>query len=265
MKARDIFRRYANERRAAALTGYRTDVLRGITRYTPIAPDCDGLVTFSELTEDSIDDAISMQADHFGRLGLAFEWKVYDFDTPDDLAVRLEASGFERGDTEGFLVYRTEVHSLSDRRYGVRIDRVTTTAGIHHVVAIQEEVWGRSFPWLAASLLASLERSAVYCAYDEDVPVGTGWIEFPQGATFAELHGGSVLPARRNRGIYSALFDIRVDEARRRGVEFLAVDAAPMSRPILLKKGFTHVCDTIPFRKQADQSLQTTRAVGRRV
>ncbi len=28
----------------------------------------------------------------------------------------------------------------------------------------------------------------------------------------------------------------------------IAVDAAPMSRPILLRKGFQFVCETTPFR-----------------
>lgn len=79
-------------------------------------------------------------------------------------------------------------------------------------------------------------------------------MEFPQESDFAELHGGAVLPALRGRGVYTALFNVRAEEARRRGTEFLAVDAAPMSRPILLGKGFHYICETIPYRMKANQT-----------
>jgi len=250
MKPREIFRQYVDERKTAVPPGYKVDLVSDLTRYTPIAAALDGIVTFSELPNSSVDDAITAQIDYFRGLGLPFEWKVYDFDTPSDLSERLTARGFERGDNEGFLVYDVKAHATSDRKSSIRIERIIMPEGLHQVVAIQEEVWGRSFPWLESSLLASLSRSAVFCAYLGEAPVGTGWIEFPEDTAFAELHGGAVLPAERSDGIYSALFDIRVSEAKRRGFDFLAVDAAPMSRPILLKKGFTYICDTIPFRKK---------------
>ena len=131
----------------------------------------------------------------------------------------------------------------------VRYERVTGPAGIRDVTSVQAKVWSEELGWLESSLYALLGRSAIFCAYDGEKPVATGWIEFPTGSDFAELHGGAVLSEYRGRSIYSALFDLRVEEAKRRGVDFLAVDAAPMSRPILLRKGFFHVCDTIPFRK----------------
>jgi GNAT superfamily N-acetyltransferase len=249
MTPREIFRRYVDERRAANIAGYKIDIIGEITRYTPIAPFLDGIVVFSQFSEHSIDDAISAQAEYFSGIGRAFEWKVYDFDTPADLAERLETKGFERGETEAFLVYRVKAHSSRKEKSKIRVERITTDAGVQQVVAIQEKVWERSFPWLESSLLESLERLAVYCAYVEDVAVGTGWIEFPDCGIFAELHGGAVVPAKRGCGIYSALFDIRAEEAKRRGIEFFTVDAAPMSRPILLHKGFTYVCDIVPFRK----------------
>jgi GNAT superfamily N-acetyltransferase len=253
MKPHEIFLLYADERKAAVPTGYKADAVSGLTRYTPTAPALDGIVTFSELVGSSVDDAISAQIDYFRTLDLPFEWKVYEFDTPEDLASRLAERGFTPGDHEGFLVFSVDMHRPREGTNSLRIDRITTPSGIRQVVTIQEAIWGRSFPWLESSLLASLDRLAVYCAYLGDAPVGTGWIEFTEGTTFAELHGGAVLPARRGHGIYSALFDIRVTEAKRRGFHFLAVDAAPMSRPILLQKGFTYICDTIPFRRRANQ------------
>jgi GNAT superfamily N-acetyltransferase len=72
---------------------------------------------------------------------------------------------------------------------------------------------------------------------------------FEWQSTFADLHGGAVLSTLRGKGIYSLLFYDRCQEAQRRGYQYLAVDAAPMSRPILEQKGFQLVCFTYPMRQ----------------
>jgi len=46
---------------------------------------------------------------------------------------------------------------------------------------------------------------------------------------------------------YSMLLHERCLEAQERGYEYLAVDAAPMSRPILERKGFEFICWTYPL------------------
>jgi GNAT superfamily N-acetyltransferase len=72
-------------------------------------------------------------------------------------------------------------------------------------------------------------------------------LTFPVGSRFAELNGGGVVSTNRGRGIFSALLSRRIEEAKARGYTRVAVDAAPMSRPILLHKGFQHVCWTYPM------------------
>lgn len=253
MNRREMFRRYAAQCKRSAPAGYRRDGANGVTRFTPVGEALEGIVTFSEHSAESVDDAIAEQVVYFDQIGRDFEWKVYDFDTPADLATRLEAWGFLSGDREAFLIYDLERYREEPHGSEFRIERVTTHAGVREVVDLQAQVWGRSYPGLESSLLAAMDRTAVYCAYTDDGLVGTGWIEFPEGVTFAELHGGAVLPAMRGRGVYSALLAARLGEAKRRGAEFVAVDAAPMSRPILLKKGLRYVCDTIPFRKNASK------------
>ena len=106
-------------------------------------------------------------------------------------------------------------------------------------------------PWLARSLADALPTTSHYLAYAHNTLVGTGWIDFPPGSNFAELHGGAVLGDQRSRGFYSALFDARAAEAQQRGYAYLAVDAAPLSRPILLRRGFQFICETAPWRHPA--------------
>jgi GNAT superfamily N-acetyltransferase len=252
MNPRDLFRRYAEQRVLATPPGYRKDSVEGITRYTPLEPGLEGVVMFSRVSAEEADAVIHAQIDYFRDL--AFEWKVYELDSPADLRTRLEGKGFEAGPGEAFMVCPISHDSERPPTTGITIRPVTTPEGIRDVVDVQERVWRRSFSWLEKSLLDSLPRSAIFCAYLDDRPVGSGWMELPApGGDFGELHGGAVLPELRGRGIYSDLYHARVTEARRRGIEFFAVDAAPMSRPILERKGFQHICETIPYRRAAGE------------
>ncbi|MCC6192435.1 MAG: hypothetical protein IT318_25685 [Anaerolineales bacterium] len=55
------------------------------------------------------------------------------------------------------------------------------------------------------------------------------------------------MPAQSGRGRYTALLAARAQEARRRGVRYLTIDASPMSRPIVARHGFTYLTNTIQF------------------
>lgn len=87
--------------------------------------------------------------------------------------------------------------------------------------------------------------------YDSDEPrrLKSDLLEagFEEGEPEALLHGGAVLPAFRGRGIYSRLFEARMMDALARGLKWVAVDAAPMSRPILEAKGFERLDSTWPM------------------
>ena len=103
-------------------------------------------------------------------------------------------------------------------------------------------------PVLDATLRQRPETIAIMLARLAGRAVGAGWIDLVPGSSFADLHGGSVVADVRGRGIYSALLAARAEIARQRGYRHLAVDAAPMSRPILERKGFEFVCHTWPLR-----------------
>ncbi len=248
VKAMEWFRQYVQERSHAELAGFRREALKGLVRYTPEAADLEGIVMFASMAKSEAEAVITDQIDYFEAMQRDFEWKVYDFDEPSDLAIRLEHRGFRRGVKEAFMLYDLTNHSGVQRSEGLRLDRITDTKGIRDIVTLQETVWGEPFPWLEAALLESLDRTVIYCAYVEAVPVACGWIEFPLQSSFAEIHGGAVLPALRGQGIYREIFNRRAADAQRRGYRYIAVDAAPMSRPILLKQGFKRVCDTVPMR-----------------
>jgi GNAT superfamily N-acetyltransferase len=67
-------------------------------------------------------------------------------------------------------------------------------------------------------------------------------IDFPRNNPFASIWGGSTLPDYRGRGLYSALIAARLQEAEKRGYQYLTVDANPeTSMPILQKLGFVTI------------------------
>lgn len=137
----------------------------------------------------------------------------------------------------------------------IELRRIDEAAQLADVLAVQAQVWGRDFNWLHDKLATSLQQPdtvSVFCAYANDQPVGTGWTDYPPGSRFPGLHGGAVLPKWPGQSVYSALFDIRLQEARQRGVEWMAVDVSPMSHPILLAMGFVPICQTWPMRYRQD-------------
>ncbi len=94
--------------------------------------------------------------------------------------------------------------------------------------------------------LEHAEASSYYVAYADGKPASCARVDFRLGSQFAGLFGGSTFEEFRGRGLYSALVAARGAEARKRGVEFLFVDAWPTSRPILERRGFQCLSQTYP-------------------
>jgi GNAT superfamily N-acetyltransferase len=252
---RRLFDEYVQERRASPIPGFDVELLPNLTRYLSKAPAGEGMVMFARLPDGEAVRQIREHVAFFKSRNQRMEWKVYDFDVPADLRALLEAEGFTAHHREVFMirVIDDDIRGESAKANGVEVVRASLANNvIDDVVAVQEQVWDCPFPWLGPQLKAALAQpssdTAIYCAYLDAQPVGTGWIDFIPRARFADLHGGAVLERSRGRGIYSLLYERRVEEARGRECRYLAVDAAPMSRPILEHKGFEHICDTYPMR-----------------
>jgi predicted GNAT family acetyltransferase len=78
----------------------------------------------------------------------------------------------------------------------------------------------------------------VFVAYEDDKPVSSARITYDPNSQFAGLWGGATLDSHRGKGYYKTLVAARLQEAMQRGVRFLYIDASPMSRPILERRGF---------------------------
>lgn len=256
MNKTDLIKLYDQDQRVeVSYPDTRREETGQVVRHVPRRPDGHGTVLYSRLDEHNVEPVIAEQIAYFESLGHGFEWKVYDHDRPPDLKERLAARGFEVEEGEAIMVL--EIAAAPDflrQPVSADIRRITDPADVGLVRAVEEEVWQDDQAWLESYLGGALaqqpEQMSVYLAYVEERPVSAAWIYFPQNSQFASLWGGSTLPAYRQRGLYSALLAMRLQEAHQRGINFLTVDASPMSRPILEKFGFVLIATAYPCQWQ---------------
>ena len=220
-----------------------------------------GFIRHSRLNEINADAAIREQMAYFAQRNLPFEWDVFAYDKPSDLAERLVAYGFkpdlEPADPGAVLVLdlqKAPPPLLTPVTADVRL--VAKHGQLDDVVHVEEQVWGGNFDWLKARLEGHLHIPgylSVYVAYLEGQPACCGWVYYHPHSHFATLRGGSTVPAYRQRGLYTAVLSVRVQEAIGRGYRFLTIDASLMSRPILEKHGFQLLTYARSYKWKKDQ------------
>jgi GNAT superfamily N-acetyltransferase len=238
-------------RREADFPNFRREELPGIVRMSPQVSDEGGFIAFSSLDERNVEATIEAQIAHFEELGAKFEWKLYDYDTPSDLKQRLERRGFEIGEDEAILFF--DLESLPEelgKPVQADVRRLDPGSPMEDILAIENEVWGTDHSKLVKHLKRIQDEHAelisIFTAFVQDKPAAAGWIEYYPGKPVAGLWGGSTRAAFRGGGLYKALLAVRAQEAIRRGVKYLTVDASPMSRPILERLGFQLVAISNP-------------------
>jgi GNAT superfamily N-acetyltransferase len=235
-----ILAAYDRERRELDVPGFARHATDSLTYHVPRAGSV-GFVSYSRHRADEIDEVIARVVELFERAGVDFEWKVHDHDQPADLRARLESAGFEIGEPEALMVLPVaEAADLLNGGKRVKVKRVLDAAGFADYMTVVNEVWERPKwgTWLAEELRKDPDGMAAYVAYDGKEPAACARATFPAGGRFAGLWTGATRPAYRKRGFYTALVAARGRAAADRGFEYLQVDAAPTSRPILERLGF---------------------------
>lgn len=248
MSPREILALFDEERRTLPLSGYQHESTAQIVRSLPPEPGW-GWIDWSSHSGGEIDRAIENEIEYFGALGCSFEWKVYDHDQPADLRSRLAARGFQIGPVEAFLVRPVrELSPLVNRTADVR--RMNTAEQLEDYLAVEKVTWPADANMARIEtrrrFLEHPDESSYYVAYADGKPLACSRITFRVGSKFAGLFGGATIEGYRGRGLYTALVAARAEEALKRGVEFLTVDAWPTSRPILERRGFQCLSQTYP-------------------
>jgi ribosomal protein S18 acetylase RimI-like enzyme len=212
-------------------------------------------ISWSRLGEAAADKVIAAQVAYFRARGERFEWKLYDYDQPPDLAQRLLAAGFVPEGDEALMMAETaqvaQVVGEAALPSGVRLLPVTDEAGVGMLIDVHERVFGADHSQLRRSLLTQLREApgltAMVVAVAGTEPVSSARVEFLPGRQFASLWGGGTVAGWRGRGIYRALVAHRAAIAAARGYRYLQVDASPESEPILRRLGFASLARVTPY------------------
>jgi hypothetical protein len=213
----------------------------------------EGFISYSRLAEGETDMVISAQIAYYEHIRQGFEWKVYDYDAPDDLIKRLRQQGFEIGEPEALMVLDLGTRpAMLSLPVPASVVRITNPGDIAAVVAVENEVWKTDHSDLGEFLKGELrehpETLSVYIAYAGSQPASAAWVYYHPKSSFASLWGGSTLAQYRHQGHYTTLLAARAQEAHSRGFSLLTVDASPMSRPILEKHGFQCLATSTPCK-----------------
>jgi hypothetical protein len=222
--------------------GVRKEAFPHLVRFIRPVPGMN-FISYSRLDETNLVTAIQEQVAYFAPMAQPFSWHVCDHDSPPDLKDHLIAYGFAPDDDPDAVMVLDlqEASPALLKPVAVDVRRIAQRNRLDDVVRVEAQVWGGEFGWLKQRLGAHLEIPgylSVYVAYVDEQPACSGWIYFHPHSQFAGLFGGATLPAYRQRGLYTAILSVRVQEAIRRGYRFLATGASPMSQPILAQNGF---------------------------
>jgi GNAT superfamily N-acetyltransferase len=242
-----------DQRKNAVFPDLRREETAEVVRYIDTADIGGGFILYSQLNEANVDAVIQEQIDYFEGIRQSFEWKVFDFDTPEDLKDRLVGFGFAVEDEEALMVLDlTNAPDFLWQPIQHQVQRLVNAEQLVDVQKIEEQVWEEDASWvhnyLGGTLRNHPEAISIFVAYMNDKPASAAWTFFSKESPFASLWGGATVSEFRKQGLYTALLAIRAQEARERGIKFLTVDASPMSRPILEKFGFICIGYTTPFR-----------------
>jgi len=214
----------------------------------PSSSPFDNTLCWADVHEGNADAVIQEQIAFFQGIGHDFMWKVYSHDVPRDLTERLLRAGFE-------IQARVTLVALDTNQTfppvvlppGVELRRVEDPSGLPAAIDVQQAVWKSDFGWLLESLTADMksdpEKLSVFVGWAGEQPVCSGWFRNETGTPFGGLWGGSVLPDFRGKGLYRAMVQVRAEEARKRHIPYLIVEAGDMSRPILERLGFRALAD----------------------
>jgi hypothetical protein len=232
--------------------GVRKETFPHLVRLIKPAPGMNA-ISYSRVDECDLDAVIREQIAYLASMNQPFSWHVCDHDMPPHLKERLLAHGFAPDDDPDAVMVLDTPDASPALQAPVTLDirRITQRDHLDEVAQIEAQIWGGDFGWLKQRLGEHLEIPnylSVYVAYVGGQPACSGWVYFHPRSQFAGLFGGATLPAFRQRGLYTAILAVRVQEAMRRGYRFLVTGASPMSQPILAHNRFRllthlHACE----------------------
>ena len=138
------------------------------------------------------------------------------------------------------LIYRKGTAREVDLLVSTRMEAMAAMHGVEMTAELAEEIWAYYVRSLADG------SHVAYLVYEGDAFAGCGGITFYQDMPTRANPTGRVanimniytVPAYRRQGIALRMVDLLVQEARKRDVKVVTLDATDAGRPVYEKYGF---------------------------
>jgi hypothetical protein len=198
-------------------------------------------------TDAEADQRIAETIEYHRSRNIGFQWWVSPFDTPSDLRERMERQGMVlAGDAA--MMARLGLDdldiSISPEVQVERLDK-PDEATIDEMLRVMQVCFNWPDSQVEENRPGMIERLSMpqfrekevyFLARLNDRIVAHGRLILESGIAY--LGGSGVLPEFRGRRVYGTLLRRRLEEAQQRGYHVAAINAEPLSRPIVLKYGF---------------------------
>lgn len=199
-------------------------------------------------TAEEADAKIEELLEYHRQRNLGFNWEVSTFDTPPDLAQRLERHGFALAGYSSLMALvgldhledipenpAAEIEVVDGSRDESIEDALDIVARSFRIPSDQMDQWRPGWRERMSDPKAR-EEELFFLARLGGKAVGTGRISFKAG--MGRLTSGATLPEYRGRHVYSTILRRRLELARDRGYHVVTIDAGPMSRRVVERYGF---------------------------
>jgi hypothetical protein len=198
-------------------------------------------------TAEEADERIEELIDYHRRRNCGFQWMVSPFDTPADLRERLERHGLILAGDAATMAHthldRLDIPINPDVTIEIMdgYDEAAVDAMIEIMTTcfnMPPEETARQRPIWVERMRDPIQsqRSTNYLARLNGQPAGFARLMLNAGV--AHLVAGSTLPQYRRQKVYSTLLRRRLEDAHAKGYHLAAIEAEPLSRPIVSKYGF---------------------------
>ena len=146
---------------------------------------------------------------------------------------RLETNGFEQQSEQiGMVLPLSQPLEQSDT---LRIERVTDEPIARGWEAIFQRAFGYHISYRL--LLPAYEKTSFWMAYYQDKPVGTAILHHTDERVMG-VHGMSVLPKMRRKGLAEQMMRQLLNQSLDRGFQYATLQASAMGKGLYQKLGF---------------------------
>lgn len=191
----------------------------------------------TRLTPDTVDAAIERVLAAVRSRGAQLWWVVTQTATPEDLGARLESAGVPPVERMNFMALDLlgAPPAPVPTPGAVSITPVTDEEGEREYAELTYAYWevaDEDRPPIAAlhhGITTGRFPGARYLARIEGRPVAKAYLSLPGPPGVASLHGMSVVPEARGRGVAGLLTAELLAEARRRGCHRFVLHATDMA------------------------------------